>query len=75
MFYLSLVEHNLQLPPHLFNRSLLDAIKEELERLFLDKVQLIYLLLDYFPIHLCHFFMLISYLSGYCKSGPMYLCT
>ncbi|RZS26576.1 hypothetical protein BHM03_00059933, partial [Ensete ventricosum] len=39
MFCLSLIEHNLPLPPHLLNRPLLDAIKEELERLFLDKVQ------------------------------------
>ncbi|XP_064991208.1 uncharacterized protein LOC103987368 isoform X3 [Musa acuminata AAA Group] len=38
MFCLSLIEHNLHLPPHLLNRPLLDAIKEELERLFLDKV-------------------------------------
>ncbi|XP_064977986.1 uncharacterized protein LOC135619555 isoform X2 [Musa acuminata AAA Group] len=38
MFCLSLIEHNLPLPPHLLNRPLLDAIKEELERLFLDKV-------------------------------------
>ncbi|THU63470.1 hypothetical protein C4D60_Mb01t16080 [Musa balbisiana] len=34
----SQAEHNLPLPPHLLNRPLLDAIKEELERLFLDKV-------------------------------------
>ncbi|KAG6473994.1 hypothetical protein ZIOFF_067914 [Zingiber officinale] len=38
MFYLSLIEHNLRLPPHLLNRPLVDAIKDELERLYLDKV-------------------------------------
>jgi hypothetical protein len=38
MFSLSLIEHNLPMPPHLLNRPLLDAIKAELERLFLDKV-------------------------------------
>uniref|UniRef100_A0A0D9X4N4 DNA-directed RNA polymerase subunit n=1 Tax=Leersia perrieri TaxID=77586 RepID=A0A0D9X4N4_9ORYZ len=38
MFVLSQVEHNLPMPPHLLNRPLVDAIKAELERLFLDKV-------------------------------------
>ncbi|GJN07467.1 hypothetical protein PR202_ga25300 [Eleusine coracana subsp. coracana] len=38
MFSLSLIEHDLPMPPHLLNRPLLDAIKAELERLFLDKV-------------------------------------
>ncbi|KAG6526894.1 hypothetical protein ZIOFF_008981 [Zingiber officinale] len=38
MFCLSLIEHNLRLPPHLLNRPLVDAIKDELERLYLDKV-------------------------------------
>lgn len=38
MFCLTLIEHNLRLPPHLLNRALVDAIKDELERLFLDKV-------------------------------------
>lgn len=42
MFCLTLIEHNLRLPPHLLNRALVDAIKDELERLFLDKVQFIY---------------------------------
>ena len=39
MFSLSLIEHDLPIPPHLLSRPLLDAIKAELERLFLDKVQ------------------------------------
>ncbi|XP_039115387.1 DNA-directed RNA polymerase III subunit RPC8 isoform X1 [Dioscorea cayenensis subsp. rotundata] len=38
MFCLSLLEHSLPVPPHLLNRPLADAIKGELERLFLDKV-------------------------------------
>ncbi|XP_072957263.1 uncharacterized protein [Typha angustifolia] len=38
MFYLSLIEHNLPMPPRLLSRPLLDAIKEELDSLFLDKV-------------------------------------
>ncbi|TVU39323.1 hypothetical protein EJB05_12736 [Eragrostis curvula] len=38
MFSLSLIEHNLPMPPHLLSRPLVDAIKAELERLFLDKV-------------------------------------
>ncbi|TVU21375.1 hypothetical protein EJB05_31005 [Eragrostis curvula] len=37
MFSLSLIEHNLPMPPHLLSRPLVDAIKAELERLFLDK--------------------------------------
>jgi hypothetical protein len=39
MFSLSLIEHDLPMPPHLLNRPLADAIKAELERLFLDKVK------------------------------------
>ncbi|KAJ4830749.1 hypothetical protein Tsubulata_014182 [Turnera subulata] len=38
MFYLSLMEHTLLLPPHLLNRPLQDGIKEELQNIFLDKV-------------------------------------
>uniref|UniRef100_A0ACD5UZE7 Uncharacterized protein n=1 Tax=Avena sativa TaxID=4498 RepID=A0ACD5UZE7_AVESA len=38
MFVLSQIEHNLPMPPALLSRPLLDAIKAELERLFLDKV-------------------------------------
>ncbi|GLU03619.1 hypothetical protein SLE2022_208080 [Rubroshorea leprosula] len=38
MFYLSLIEHTLRLPPHLLNVPLDEALKMELERLFLDKV-------------------------------------
>ncbi|KAK6260000.1 RNA polymerase Rpb7-like [Theobroma cacao] len=38
MFYLSLIEHTLRLPPHLLNLPLDEAIKIELEALFLDKV-------------------------------------
>ncbi|KAG8100028.1 hypothetical protein GUJ93_ZPchr0013g34230 [Zizania palustris] len=38
MFVLSQIEHNLPMPPHLLSRPILDAIKSELERLFLDKV-------------------------------------
>ena len=39
MFSLRLIEHDLPMPPHLLSRPLLDAIKAELERLFLDKVK------------------------------------
>lgn len=38
MFYLSKIEHTLRLPPHLLNLPLSEAIKGELESLFLDKV-------------------------------------
>ncbi|KAJ3678669.1 hypothetical protein LUZ60_002472 [Juncus effusus] len=38
MFYLSIIEHNLPLPPRLLNLPLHNAIKGELEKLFLDKV-------------------------------------
>ncbi|XVF21665.1 hypothetical protein REPUB_Repub12eG0109800 [Reevesia pubescens] len=38
MFYLSLIEHTLRLPPHLLHLPLDEAIKIELETLFLDKV-------------------------------------
>ncbi|ONM56868.1 RNA polymerase Rpb7 N-terminal domain-containing protein [Zea mays] len=38
MFSLSQIEHDLPMPPHLLSRPLPDAIKAELERLFLDKV-------------------------------------
>ncbi|XP_043718951.1 DNA-directed RNA polymerase III subunit RPC8 [Telopea speciosissima] len=38
MFYLSLIEHTLRVPPHLLSLPLEEAIKGELERLFLDKV-------------------------------------
>lgn len=38
MFYLSEIEHTLRLPPHLLDLPLHDAIKGELEGLFLDKV-------------------------------------
>ncbi|KAJ0051829.1 hypothetical protein Pint_03195 [Pistacia integerrima] len=38
MFYLSKIEHTLRLPPHLLSRPLDEAIKLELENIFLDKV-------------------------------------
>ncbi|XAR61141.1 DNA-directed RNA polymerase [Bertholletia excelsa] len=38
MFYLSEIEHTLRLPPHLLDLPLQDAIKGQLEDLFLDKV-------------------------------------
>nr|GMC46527.1 DNA-directed RNA polymerase III subunit RPC8 [Ipomoea batatas] len=38
MFYLSEIEHTLRLPPHLLNLALNEAIKGELEGLFVDKV-------------------------------------
>lgn len=38
MFYLSEIEHTLRLPPHLLSLPLNEAIKGELEGLFLDKV-------------------------------------
>ncbi|BFG37563.1 hypothetical protein CerSpe_238370 [Prunus speciosa] len=38
MFYLSRIEHTLRLDPHLLSRCLEDAVRGELEKLFLDKV-------------------------------------
>ncbi|GMI69326.1 NUCLEAR RNA POLYMERASE C, SUBUNIT 7 [Hibiscus trionum] len=38
MFYLSLIEHTLRLPPHLLHLPLDEALKTELETLFIDKV-------------------------------------
>lgn len=38
MFYLSLIEHSLLLPPHYLALPINEAIKGELENLFLDKV-------------------------------------
>ncbi|KAK9083524.1 hypothetical protein Scep_029995 [Stephania cephalantha] len=38
MFFLSLIEHTLRLPPHLLGLPLDEAIKGELQHLFLDKV-------------------------------------
>ncbi|OVA01419.1 RNA polymerase Rpb7 [Macleaya cordata] len=38
MFFLSLIEHTLRLPPHLLSLPLLEAIRGELETLFLNKV-------------------------------------
>lgn len=38
MFCLSKIEHTLPLPPHLLSLPLVDAIKGQLEKLFLDKV-------------------------------------
>lgn len=38
MFYLSAIEHTLRLAPHLLSLSLNEAIKGELEGLFVDKV-------------------------------------
>ncbi|RVW17482.1 NADPH-dependent alkenal/one oxidoreductase, chloroplastic [Vitis vinifera] len=39
MFFLSLIEHTLRLSPHLLDLPLSEAIKGELESLFLDKVE------------------------------------
>ncbi|XP_022727876.1 DNA-directed RNA polymerase III subunit RPC8-like, partial [Durio zibethinus] len=38
LFYLSLIEHSMRLPPHRLNLPLDEAVKIELETLFLDKV-------------------------------------
>ncbi|XP_024018813.1 DNA-directed RNA polymerase III subunit RPC8 isoform X2 [Morus notabilis] len=38
MFYLSRIEHTLRVPPDILSRPLTEAIKVELEKLFLDKV-------------------------------------
>ncbi|KAI3991023.1 hypothetical protein MKX01_026207 [Papaver californicum] len=38
MFFLSLIEHTLRLPPHLLSLPLPEAIRGELEKLFVDKV-------------------------------------
>ena len=39
MFYLSLIEHTLRLPPQLLGLPLNKTIEGELENLFLDKVR------------------------------------
>jgi DNA-directed RNA polymerase III subunit RPC8 len=39
MFVVSQIEHNLPMPPHLLSRPLVDAVKSELGKLFLDKVE------------------------------------
>ncbi|KAI3966720.1 hypothetical protein MKW92_035069, partial [Papaver armeniacum] len=38
MFFLSLIEHTLRLPPYLLSLPLPEAIQGELEKLFVDKV-------------------------------------
>lgn len=38
MFYLSRIEHTLRVPPDMLRRPIAEAIKDELEKLFLDKV-------------------------------------
>ena len=38
MFYLSRIEHTFRVPPSLLNLPIEEAIKGELEKLFLDKV-------------------------------------
>jgi DNA-directed RNA polymerase III subunit RPC8 len=38
MFYLSRIEHTFRMPPCLLNLPIEEAIKGELEKLFLDKV-------------------------------------
>ncbi|GFP98009.1 DNA-directed RNA polymerase iii subunit rpc8 [Phtheirospermum japonicum] len=38
MFFLSEIEHTLRLPPHLLNLPLDEAIKGELDSIFIDKV-------------------------------------
>lgn len=73
MFYLSLIEHNLPVPPHLLNRPLLDAVKEELERLFLDKVGLVIVLLI-LCTSLPYMYVYIWCLQGYLKFGALHLC-
>lgn len=42
MFYLSRIEHTLRVPPSLLNLPILDAIKGELEKLFIDKVRVFF---------------------------------
>ncbi|KAK1297353.1 hypothetical protein QJS10_CPB15g01928 [Acorus calamus] len=38
MFFLSRIEYKLPIPPRLLSRPLADAVKEELDRIFLDKI-------------------------------------
>ena len=44
MFYLSKIEQTLRVPPDTLSRRIAEAIKEELEKLFLDKVFSLFLL-------------------------------
>ncbi|KAG6392795.1 hypothetical protein SASPL_147022 [Salvia splendens] len=59
MFFLSEIEHTLMLPPHLLNRPLDEAIKEQLDLIFLDKVSLsLSLSLSLYFLHLLTYTLL-----------------
>ena len=76
MFFLSLIEHTLQLSPHLLDLPLSDAIKGELESLFLDKVGRLSIIFAFFVIviskHLRDREECVD--EGYCEFGVVYLC-
>lgn len=81
MFFLSQIEHTLRVPPDLHNSPIQEAIKGELEKLFLDKVSTPLFLI--FPI-----FMYVDKLrlkkltkaewifvnEGYCELGALHFC-
>lgn len=81
MFYLSLIEHKMLLPPRLLNLPLQDAIKEELQNIFLDKVVTISLCI-FLPFCPCIFMLstlkywvkmeIIVCNEGYIKAGTLY---
>ena len=66
MFYLSLIEHKMLLPPRLLNLPLQDAIKEELQNIFLDKVVTISLCI-FLPF--CPWFFHIKHFEVLSKNG------
>ena len=79
MFYLSLIEHTLRLPPHLLDLPLNEAIKGELESLFLDKVWRLSIVFA-FSFRYCDFWafkgltkMCCDEIEGYCEFGAVYI--
>ena len=78
MFFLSLIEHTLRLPPHLLDLPLNEAIKGELESLFLDKVWRLSIIFAFFICY-CDFRAVKGLKrmccdEGYCEFGAVYLC-
>ena len=78
MFFLSLIEHTLRLSPHLLDLPLSEAIKGELESLFLDKVGRLGIIFAFF---ICYFdfkafkgLRRMCFDEGHCEFGVVYLC-
>lgn len=75
MFRLTKLEHTLILKPHLLSLPLSDAIKGELEGLFVDKV-LVFQIIVFFLFNLYGMCNLIvkHNETGYCKFRAMHIC-